>query len=97
MIDQCSSLESRIHAVLHSIDSLQISLAKALILDRVALGERQDRQEIIRANRVFLDAFLTDVRPILYAARLEKGLAPDPLTAYDESGYQQQIEAERGG
>jgi L-rhamnose isomerase/sugar isomerase len=96
MIDQCSSLENRIHAVLHSIDSLQVSLTKALILDRKALEAAQARQEIIAANRVFLDAFLTDVRPILRMARLEKGLPLDPVVGYDESGYQKKIERERG-
>jgi L-rhamnose isomerase/sugar isomerase len=95
MIDQCSSLENRIHAVLHSIDSLQVSLAKALVLDRAALAERQDERSIIMANRVFLDAFLTDVRPIVRMARIEKGLAPDPLLAYERSGYQKKIERER--
>lgn len=96
MIDQCSSLESRIRAVLHSIDSLQVSLAKALVLDRSRLEEARDGQDIIPANRVFLDAFLTDVRPILHVARLEKDLPLDPVVAYDEGGYQAQIERERG-
>jgi len=95
MIDQCSSLENRIHAVLHSIDSLQVSLTKALVLDRAALEELQATRDIIPANRLFLDAFLTDVRPILRMARLEKGLPLDPVLAYDQSGYQQKIEGER--
>jgi L-rhamnose isomerase/sugar isomerase len=95
MIDQASSLENRIQAVLHSIDSLQVSLAKALILDREQLGAAQGRQDIICANRILLNAFLTDVRPILYMARREKGLPPDPVVAYNESGYQEQIERER--
>ncbi|MFW6189992.1 MAG: rhamnose isomerase, partial [Planctomycetota bacterium] len=96
MIDQASSLENRIRAVLHSIDSLQVSLAKALIVDAEALRQHQDRQEIVPANRVLLDAFLTDVRPIVRMARLEQGLAPDPVIAYEQSGYQQRIEQERG-
>jgi L-rhamnose isomerase/sugar isomerase len=96
MIDQCSSLENRIEAVLHSIDSLQVSLAKALILDRKDLEGMQAGQRIIPANRSFLNAFLTDVRPILYVARMEKGLPLDPLMGYEESGYQKEIERERG-
>jgi len=96
MIDQCSSLENRIRAVLHSIDSLQVSLAKALVLDQGRLCELQADRQIIGANRVLLDAFLTDVRPILRMARLEKGLRPDPVEAYDDSGYQQRIKRERG-
>ena len=95
MIDQCSSLENRIRAVVHSVDSLQTSLAKALILDRAALRQMREEQKIIPANRVFLDAFLTDVRPIVQMARLEGGLPPDPVQAYDESGYQQKIERQR--
>ncbi len=50
---------------------------------------------IIGANRVFLDAFLTDVRPIVRMARIEQGLEPDPVLAYEQSGYQEKIEAER--
>jgi len=96
MIDQCSALENRMRAVLHSVDSIQISLARALILDRAALADCRSARNIIGANRVFLDAFLTDVRPLLYLARLEQGLPMDPVRAYDESGYQQRIEQERG-
>jgi len=95
MIDQCSSLENRIHAVLHSIDSLQISLAKALILNRRQLEDAQSRQDLIPANRIFLDAFLTDVRPIVQMGRMEKGLPIDPVAGYIESGYQKRIEQER--
>lgn len=95
MIDQASSLENRIRAVLHSIDSLQICLAKALVLDREGLAEARQQQQIIPANRLFLDGFLTDVRPIVRMARLEQGLPPDPVVAFDASGYQRRIEAER--
>jgi len=95
MIDQSSALENRVHAVLHSVDSLMISYAKALIVDEDRLRENQNRNEIILANRTLVDAFLTDVRPIIYMARLEKGLPIDSIDAYVKSGYQQKIEAER--
>ena len=97
MVDQCSSLENRVRAVLHTIDSLQISLAKALVLDRTRLKVMQEENNILGANRVFLDAFLADVRPIVQSARLEQDLPLDPVAGYDASGYQQQIEKERGG
>jgi L-rhamnose isomerase/sugar isomerase len=96
MIDQCSGLENRMQAILHSVDSLQVSLAKALLLDQQALKAEQDAQRIIPANRVFLDAFLADVRPVVAMARIEQGLQPDPVVAYDQSGYQEKIEKERG-
>lgn len=95
MIDQASSLENRIRAAIHSLDSLQISLAKALILDYEALNAMREEHKIIPANRVFLDAFLTDVRPIVQKARIERGLPVDPVRAYDESDYQEEIGRQR--
>jgi L-rhamnose isomerase/sugar isomerase len=96
MVDQCSSLENRIKAVLHTIDSLQVSYAKALLLDCRRLEAMQGSADIIGANRTFLDAFLTDVRPIVQMARIEKDLPLDPVEGYNASGYQKQIEKERG-
>jgi L-rhamnose isomerase/sugar isomerase len=44
-----------------------------------------------------MDAYNTDVRPLLAEVRQEQGLHPDPLTAYRASGYQQRIVEERVG
>ena len=97
MIDQCSSRENRIQAVLHSVDSLQSSLAKALLVNRDLLKKYQNDDEIILANRVFNDAIMNaDVRPIVAKARLEKSLPIDPVEEYVKSGYQRKIELERG-
>ncbi|MCD6464837.1 L-rhamnose isomerase [Candidatus Bathyarchaeota archaeon] len=95
IIDQCSALENRIQAILHSVDSLMISYAKALIVDEESLQKHQRKNEIILANRVLLDAFLTDVRPLIQMVRMEKGLPLDPVNAYVKSGYQEKIEKER--
>jgi len=96
MIDQCSARENRIHAIMHSIDSLQISLARASLLDRQVLLQLQSSDEIILANRYFNSALLNaDVRPIIAVARQEKNLPIDPFAAFIESGYQQKIEKER--
>ncbi len=95
IIDQCSTLENRMHAVLHSVDSLMISYVKALTVDEGKLKKYQNENEIILANRTLVDAFLTDVRPIVHMARLEKGMPIDPIRAYIMSGYQERIEKER--
>ena len=52
---------------------------------------------MLGAQGIFMDAFQTDVRPDLAAWREERGLPADPMKAYAESGYQQQIEADRVG
>ena len=96
MIDQASSREKRIPAILHSIDSLQLSLAKAMLVDKGLLSRYQSNDEIILANRTFNNAIMNaDVRPIVAKARLNKKLPPDPVMTYHESGYQERIEKER--
>jgi L-rhamnose isomerase/sugar isomerase len=44
-----------------------------------------------------MDAYNTDVRPLLRDLRADQGLDPDPVTAYLHSGYQQRITTERVG
>jgi L-rhamnose isomerase/sugar isomerase len=44
-----------------------------------------------------MDAYDTDVRPMLAAMREEQGLDPDPVSAYHRSGYQEKIVADRVG
>ena len=96
MIDQASPRENRIMAVLHSVDSLQLALARALLVNGRELRKRQLADDIIGANRIFNEATMnSDVRSIVAKARIEKGLPVDPVVAYAESGYQQKIERER--
>jgi L-rhamnose isomerase / sugar isomerase len=44
-----------------------------------------------------MDAYNTDVRPLLADLRRESGLPEDPYRAYLESGYAERIIAERVG
>ncbi|HPC29815.1 MAG TPA: L-rhamnose isomerase [Candidatus Ratteibacteria bacterium] len=97
MIDQCGGRENRIQALLHSVDSLQLSLAKGMLVQTEKLSEYQEKDEIILANRLFNNPIINaDVRPIVLKARLEKNLPLDPIDAYIESGYQKKIESSRG-
>ncbi|MBI9070203.1 MAG: L-rhamnose isomerase [Melioribacteraceae bacterium] len=96
MIDQCSVRENRMHAILHTIDTLQSCLAKAMLVDSERLRELQKDDEVILANRFFNNALLNaDVRPIVAAARLNKNLPVNPFEEFIKSGYQQKIEEER--
>jgi L-rhamnose isomerase/sugar isomerase len=44
-----------------------------------------------------MDAYQTDVRPLLRDLRAEMGLDPDPIAAYKRSGYYETVKAERVG
>ncbi|HVV13257.1 L-rhamnose isomerase [Amycolatopsis sp.] len=97
MLDQCHNIEAKIPGQIRSVCNVQEATAKALLVDRVALGEAQRSGDVIAANDVIMDAYNTDVRPLLAELRAEAGLDPDPVAAYRRSGYQERIVAERVG
>lgn len=97
MLDQCHNLEDKIPGEILSALNVQEATAKAVLVDREALRKAQLAHDVIGANQVLMDAFSTDVRPLLRELREEKGLDPDPLAAFARSGYLAKIEAERVG
>ncbi|MEU4564220.1 L-rhamnose isomerase [Actinoplanes sp. NPDC023936] len=97
MLDQCHNIEAKIPAIIRSVTNIQEATAKALLVDPDALAAAQQEGDVLAANAVFMDAFSTDVRPLLASIREEQGLDPDPHGAYRRSGYAEKIQAERVG
>ena len=75
----------------------QEATAKALLVDADALAAAQEAGDVLGANAVLMDAYNTDVRPLLAELRAELDLDPDPMAAYARSGYAERIAAERVG
>ncbi|WOT39798.1 L-rhamnose isomerase [Streptomyces coeruleorubidus] len=97
MLDQCHNIEAKIPAIIRSVMNVQEATAKALLVDREALGEAQRSGDVLGANAVVMDAYNTDVRPLLAEVRGEMGLDPDPIGAYRRSGWAEKIAEERVG
>jgi L-rhamnose isomerase/sugar isomerase len=97
MLDQCHNIEPKIPGQIRSVMNVQEATAKALLVDRGALQEAQCAGDVLGAHGVLMDAYNTDVRPLLAEMRTEQGLDPDPMAAYAASGYAEKIAAERIG
>jgi L-rhamnose isomerase / sugar isomerase len=97
MLDQCHNIEPKIPAQIRSVMNVQEATAKALLVDGGALREAQRAGDVLGAHGVLMDAFNTDVRPLLAELRAEQGLEPDPIVAYAACGYADKIAAERVG
>ncbi|AMW14656.1 rhamnose isomerase [Streptomyces qaidamensis] len=97
MLDQCHNIEAKIPAIIRSVMNVQEATAKALLVDGDALGTAQRAGDVLEANAVVMDAYNTDVRPLLREVREEMGLDADPIAAYRRSGWAEQIVAERVG
>ena len=97
MLDQCHNIEPKIPAQIRSVMNVQEATAKALLVDIAALDAAQQSCDVLGANAVLMDAYNTDVRPLLADLRTAMGLDPDPARAYAQSGYAEAIVAERVG
>ncbi|MFF8093319.1 L-rhamnose isomerase [Streptomyces sp. NPDC016675] len=97
MLDQCHNIEAKIPAIIRSVMNVQEATAKALLIDAEALAAAQADGDVLASNAVLMDAYDTDVRPLLAEIREEKGLHPDPIAAYRASGWQERIVADRVG
>lgn len=97
MIDQSFNIEPKIPGMLQSVLNVQNAWAKALIVDRAILRDKQDNGDVLSAYNVLRDAFETDVRPLTARAREELGGVADPLAAFARSGYLERAVAERVG
>jgi L-rhamnose isomerase/sugar isomerase len=97
MLDQCHNIEPKIPAQIRSVMNVQEATAKALLIDAAELAAAQQAGDVLAANAAMMDAYNTDVRPLLAQVREEAGLDPDPVAAYRGSGYAEKIIAERVG
>ena len=96
-IDQSHNIEPKIEALIQSVLTLQESYAKALLVDRAALEQAQLEGDVLAANRILLDAFATDVRPLCAKVRLDLGAAEDPIAAFRAGGYAAAVAESRAG
>ena len=96
MIDQSHNIEPKLEAMLLSVLNCQEAYAKALQIDFTALSEKQQQGDVLGAHEVLMDAFKTDVRPLLREFRETLGIDPEPLHALKRGAYAEKNAAERG-
>jgi L-rhamnose isomerase / sugar isomerase len=96
MIDQSHNVEGKIDAMIQSVANIQTAYAKALLVDEARLEEAQLEGDVLGAHRVLVEAFETDVRPLLGRLRASIGVDADPVDAFRRGGYADRLAQERG-
>jgi L-rhamnose isomerase/sugar isomerase len=96
MIDQSHNVTDPIESLLLSAAAIAGSYARALIVDREALGEHQSANDVVLAFSDLRRAYETDVAPILAMARYELGGAIDPIETYRTAEWRPRKAQERG-
>ena len=97
MVDQSHNLKGKIEAMIQTVRMALELYSKAAIVDHQLLAACQEKCELVDAEACLQDAYSTDVRPAIVEWARSKGLPENPLDAFRQSGYLEQITAERAG
>jgi L-rhamnose isomerase/sugar isomerase len=95
MIDQSHNVTDPIESMLSSAEAIASAYAKALVVDRGALRDAQESNDVMMAFQALRQAYRTDVSPIVARARVAAGGAVDVLAAYRASGWRQEKAGKR--
>lgn len=95
MIDQSHNVTDPIESMLASAEAIISCFAKALLVDRAALHEAQERNDTMMAFQALRRAYTIDVAPIVAKARHEAGGAIDVLATYRQSRWRSRKAQER--
>jgi L-rhamnose isomerase / sugar isomerase len=94
-IDQSHNVEAKVEAMALSVVNLQEAYAKALLVDRRALADRQQQGDVLGGQELLLEAYAQDVRPLCAKVRAEAGAAADPVAELRAMGYAARAAATR--
>lgn len=96
MIDASHNVKDPLEDLLQSVEAIQLAYAQALLVDRQALEEAREANDVAQAQEILQDAFRTDVRPLVAEARRRAGGALQPLALYRQLNVRQQLIGQRG-
>jgi len=96
MIDASHNIKDPLEDIMQSLEAIQESYAKALLIDQDALKTAQHENDVVKCQEILQDAYRTDVRPLIEKARLNAGGAINPIKAYRELDLRNHLIRERG-
>lgn len=96
MIDASHNIKDPLEDLLQSVEAIMMAYAQALLVDKTALNEAQQNNDVVVAQEILQQAFRTDVRALVAEARLRCGAAIDPLGYFREQQIRNQLIKERG-
>jgi L-rhamnose isomerase/sugar isomerase len=96
MIDASHNVKDPLEDLLQSVEAIMITYAQALLVDRKKLLAAQQNNDVVTAQEILQQAFRTDVRSLVAAARIQSGGALNPLALYRSEKVRDHLIRERG-
>ena len=96
MIDASHNIKDPLEDLMQSVQNILTTYAKALLVDRVALNEAQNANDVVKAEELLRDIFATDTRALVAEATRQGGGAIDPIGVFRSLDVRANLLAKRG-
>jgi L-rhamnose isomerase / sugar isomerase len=96
MIDASHNVKDPLEDLLQSVEAIMIAYAQALLVDRKALNEAQQNNDVAKAQEILQHTFRSDLRALVAEARLRAGAALSPMALYRGLEVRAQLVNHRG-
>lgn len=96
MIDASHNTKDPLEDLMQSVQNILNTYTKALLVDRVALNEAQEANDVVRAEELLRDIFTTDTRPIVAEALRQSGGSIDPIGIFRHLNIRKNLIEKRG-
>jgi L-rhamnose isomerase/sugar isomerase len=96
MIDASHNVKDPIEDLLQSVEAIKIAYAQALLVDKAALVQAQQDNDVAKTQEILQGAYRSDVRPLIAEARLRVGGALNPIAVFREQKVREGLIKQRG-
>ncbi|UKT64546.1 sugar isomerase [Pedobacter mucosus] len=96
MIDASHNVKDPLEDLLQSVEAIMIAYAQALLVDRKALNEAQDNNDVARCQEILQHTFRSDLRALVAEARLRAGASLSPIGLYRDLNCRTNLVNQRG-
>ncbi|MFN0293665.1 sugar isomerase [Pedobacter helvus] len=96
MIDASHNVKDPLEDLLQSVEAIMLAYAQALMVDREALVQAQQQNDVAQAQEILQHTFRSDFRALVAEARLRANAALNPLQLYRTLNCRAQLINKRG-
>ena len=96
MIDASHNSKDPLEDLLQSVQNILTTYAKALLVDRKALAEAQENNDVVAAEELLRAVFATDTRALVAEAARRAGGSIDPIGVFRNAKIREKLIQERG-
>jgi L-rhamnose isomerase / sugar isomerase len=96
MIDASHNTKDPLEDLLQSVQNILNTYTKALLVDRNALRNAQENNDVVAAEELLRDVFAIDTRALVAEATMQAGGAIDPIGVFRSLGIREKLIEKRG-